>query len=80
MSLTRNNMKSQVTKLIVTTAVASLLCACATTPPTSLRAMKTQQVKELAMTCYIKQHDAGTVLGYGPIWLACKEWAKKQVQ
>ncbi len=79
MSLTRNNMKSQVTKLIATIAVAGLLYACATSPPTSLGAMKTKQIQELATTCYVDNNDNGLAYGPGRVWQACREWAESQV-
>ena len=74
-------MKSQVTHLIATIVVGTLLCACATTPSAGLSALKTEQVQRLAMTCYLEHHDTGAITnGYGPVWLACKDWAQSQVR
>ena len=73
-----HNMK--IATLTAPMVVAGLLCACATTPSASLSQLKTEQVRRLAMSCYVDNDGLREFLGSGPVVSACRTWAEAQVR
>jgi hypothetical protein len=66
-----------------TVSVIMLLVAlqygCASAPPSSLQQMKLAMVTKLAAQCYWEHDGERYVFGAGPVWLACRTWAKDAV-